>query len=162
MVKQAFCQKEKGLTSCLRTQFSLDREKSGLNITAYALLQLFCKERFRVCSAWLRASVGVFYAGTEVGRRCCCYFVVPMGIFPTWNSGRFPQGQPAATGSRCPTLINYTSYPTILSVKSACWVFLCFHSTANSDLEFFLIVVKYFLLLHFINPLREIRAALPR
>ena len=34
-------------------------------------------------------------------------FVVPIRIFPVGNSDRFPQGKPAATESRYPTLINY-------------------------------------------------------
>ena len=34
------------------------------------------------------------------------HFVVPMGIYPMGNSCRFPQGKPAATESRYPTLIN--------------------------------------------------------
>ena len=38
------------------------------------------------------------------------YFLVPVGIFPMGNSGRFPRGKPAATELRYPTLINY--YPS--------------------------------------------------
>ena len=39
---------------------------------------------------------------------CIFYiFVVLMGISPMGNSGRFPQGNPAATESRYPTLIHY-------------------------------------------------------
>ena len=34
------------------------------------------------------------------------HFVVPMGISHMENSGRFPQGKPAATESRYPTLTN--------------------------------------------------------
>ena len=34
-------------------------------------------------------------------------FFVPMVIYPMGNSGRFPQGKPAATESRYPTLINH-------------------------------------------------------
>ena len=34
------------------------------------------------------------------------HFVVPMGIYVMGNLGRFPQGKPAATESRCPTLTN--------------------------------------------------------
>ena len=35
------------------------------------------------------------------------HLVVPMGISPMGNSGRFTEGQPATTESRYPTLINY-------------------------------------------------------
>ena len=34
------------------------------------------------------------------------HFVVPMEIFPMWNSGRFPRGKPASTQSRYPNLNN--------------------------------------------------------
>ena len=34
------------------------------------------------------------------------YFVVPMGIFPMGNSGRFPLRKPAATELRNPTLVS--------------------------------------------------------
>ena len=34
------------------------------------------------------------------------HFVVPIGIYPVGNSGRFPQGKPAATESRDPALTN--------------------------------------------------------
>ena len=53
------------------------------------------------------------------------HFAVPMGISPMGNSGRFPEGKPAATESRYPTLINH---------KRACWVFSCFHNPPNSDM----------------------------
>ena len=33
-----------------------------------------------------------------------------MGISPVGNSGRFPQGKPAATKSRYPTLMNYKAH----------------------------------------------------
>ena len=39
-------------------------------------------------------------------------FVVPMGISPMGNSGRFPQGKPAATESR---------YQALTNKYSACW-----------------------------------------
>ena len=36
-----------------------------------------------------------------------CFCFVPMGIFPMGNSGRFPQGKPAATESSNSAFINY-------------------------------------------------------
>ena len=50
-------------------------------------------------------------------------FVVPMGISATGNSGRFPQGKPAATESRYPTLINDQMYAGVFS---------CVHNPPNS------------------------------
>ena len=47
------------------------------------------------------------------------HFVVPMGISPMGNLGRFPQGKPAATELRYPTLININVHEL---------VFLCFHN----------------------------------
>ena len=37
----------------------------------------------------------------------CILYNCPNGIFPVGHSGRFPQGNPAATESRYPSLINY-------------------------------------------------------
>ena len=48
----------------------------------------------------------------------------PFGISPMGDLGCFPQGKPAATEPRYP--------PTCC----ACWVFQCFHSAPNSDLDY--------------------------
>ena len=47
--------------------------------------------------------------------------------FPWENSGRFPQGKPAATESRYLTLINY---------KVHAGSFSCFHNPPNSDMDY--------------------------
>ena len=57
---------------------------------------------------------------------CFVHFVVPMGISPMGNSGRFPQGKPAATESRYPTLTNF----------SACWDFSRFHNPQKSKMDY--------------------------
>ena len=52
------------------------------------------------------------------------HFVVPMGISPMENVGRFPQGKPAPT----------VALPN--PNESACWVFSCLHNPPNSDMYY--------------------------
>ena len=55
---------------------------------------------------------------------CMLYTLFSQWEFSHGKFGRFPQGKPAATVSRC--------YPTI----TLCWVFSCFRNPSNSDTNY--------------------------
>ena len=55
----------------------------------------------------------------------CCF----VGISALGNSGHFPRGKPVATES------HYQTY-------GACWVFLCFHTPPNSDVDYRIFIVR--------------------